>query len=67
MSDDKIQMSQEISVTSVLVAILKTLNTVEVPSGLLLNPASEDTGITVTYNDDNQTFLISLGDNNGSN
>jgi len=61
------EMSQEINVTSLLVAILKTLKSVEVSSELILNPANEDTGLMVTYNEENRTFIISLGEINGSN
>jgi hypothetical protein len=67
MSEEVTEISQEINVTSLLVAILKTIHSIEVPSDMVLNPADEDTGLIVSYNEGNNTFTISLGDPNGSN
>ena len=67
MSEEVTEISQEINVTSLLVAILKTIHSIEVPSNMVLNPADEDTGLIVSYNEGNSTFTISLGDPNGSN
>ncbi len=67
MSEDKADISQDINVTNLLVAILKTIKTVDVPSELVLNPAEEDTGLMVSYNESNNTFTIALGEYNGSN
>ena len=66
MSEEVTEISQEINVTSLLVAILKTIHSIEVPSDMVLNPADEDTGLIVSYNEGNNTFTISLGDPNGS-
>ena len=67
MSEDKADISQDINVTNLLVAILKTIKTVDVPSELVLNPAEEDTGFMVSYNESDNTFTIALGEYNGSN
>jgi hypothetical protein len=67
MSEDKADISQDINVTNLLVAILKTIKTVDVPSELVLNPAEEDTGLMVSYNESDNTFTIALGEYNGSN
>lgn len=67
MSKEVTEISQEINVTSLLVAILKTIHSIEVPSDMVLNPVDEDTGLIVSYNEGNNTFTISLGDPNGSN
>jgi hypothetical protein len=67
MSEEVTEISQEINVTSLLVAILKTIHSIEVPSDMVLNPVDEDTGLIVSYNEGNNTFTISLGDPNGSN
>lgn len=67
MSEDKADISQDINVTNLLVAILKTIKTVDVPSELVLNPAEEDTGLMVSYNESNNIFTIALGEYNGSN
>jgi hypothetical protein len=66
MSEETTDISQQISVTSLMVAMLKTLKSVEVPSELVLNPEGE-TSLIVSYNADNNTFIIALGENNGSN
>jgi hypothetical protein len=57
----------QISPTAMLVAVLKTIKSVDVPSTLLLNPDQNDTGLLVSYNEEAQTFTIALGENNGSN
>jgi hypothetical protein len=67
MSEETTELSGQINVTTLLVAILKTLKSVDVSSDLILNPADEDTGLTVSYNEDSNTFSIALGANNGSN
>ena len=67
MSEDKADISQDINVTNLLVAILKTIKTVDVPSELVLNPAEEDTGLMVSYNESDNTFTIALGEYNGGN
>lgn len=67
MSEETTELSGQINVTTLLVAILKTLKSVDVSSDLILNPADEDTGLTVSYNEDSNTFSIALGVNNGSN
>lgn len=67
MSEEVAEVSQEINVTSILVAILKTIKSIDVPSELIINPADEDTGLTVSYNESNSTFTIALGEPNGSN
>jgi hypothetical protein len=67
MSEETTEMSQEISVTSLLVAILRTIKSIDVASELVLNPPDEDTGLIVSYNQDNNSFTISLGEPNGSN
>ena len=67
MSEELAEVSQEINVTSILVAILKTIHSIDVPSELVLNPGDEDTGLIVSYNRESNTFTISLGDTNGSN
>jgi hypothetical protein len=66
MSEETVDINQQISVTSLMVAMLKTLKSVEVPSELILNPEGE-TGLVVSYNPDKNTFIIELGENNGSN
>lgn len=67
MSEEVTEISQEINVTSLLVAILKTIHSIDVPSELVLNPTDEDNGLIVSYNEDSNTFKISLGEANGSN
>lgn len=67
MSEELAEVSQEINVTSILVAILKTIHSIDVPSELVLSPGDEDTGLIVSYNQESNTFTISLGDANGSN
>jgi hypothetical protein len=57
----------QISPTAMLVAVLKTIKSVEVSSELVLNPDQNETGLLVSYNEDAQTFTISLGEDNGSN
>jgi hypothetical protein len=57
----------QISPTAMLVAVLKTIKSVEVSSELVLNPDQNDTGLLVSYNEDAQTFTISLGEDNGNN
>lgn len=67
MNKEMAEISQEINVTSLLVAILKTIHSIDVPSELVLNPTDEDNGLIVSYNEDSNTFTISLGETNGSN
>jgi hypothetical protein len=57
----------QISPTAMLVAVLKTIKSVDVPSALILSPDQNETGLLVSYNEDAQTFTITLGDNNGNN
>jgi hypothetical protein len=67
MSEDNVDVSQDINVTNLLIAILKTIKTVTVPSELVLSPSEEDTGLMVSYNESDNTFTIALGEYNGSN
>jgi hypothetical protein len=67
MSEDSVDVSQDINVTNLLIAILKTIKTVTVPSELVLSPSEEDTGLMVSYNESDNTFTIALGEYNGSN
>ena len=67
MSEDNVDVSQDINVTNLLIAILKTIKTVKVPSELVLSPSEEDTGLMVSYNESDNTFTIALGEYNGSN
>jgi hypothetical protein len=67
MSEDNLEVSQDINVTNLLIAILKTIKTVTVPSELVLSPSEEDTGLMVSYNESDNTFTIALGEYNGSN
>jgi hypothetical protein len=57
----------QISPTAMLVAVLKTIKSVDVSSDLILNPDQNETGLLVSYNEDAKTFTISLGEDNGSN
>ena len=49
----------QITPTAMLVAVLKTIKSVDIPSTLLLNPDQNDTGLLVSYNEDTQKFTIS--------
>ena len=57
----------QISPTAMLVAVLKTIKSVDVESALILNPDQGETGLLVSYNEDAQTFTIKLGEDNGNN
>jgi hypothetical protein len=72
MTEENIQVSTAeevfgaLSVPKILIAALKTLGTIVVPTDAFLSAATEDQELKVDYNSDDQTFTFTLKESDGS-
>lgn len=56
------ELFKEMSLSKVLVAIMETVEEINIPVSVFLDSANEDKELEVEYNSENQTFVFKLKD-----